>query len=90
MEFQNIERSFRSKNVCTLSRFSDGLYGTIVDVIGDADLQGKLMGMGLFVGTRFQLFQRGTLKSRIPFLLAVSETRIALGWELADKILVEE
>ena len=84
-----IERSFYSDKIDSLSRFPDGLYGTIVDVIADVELQGRLMGMGLFVGTRFQLLRRGTASSNIPFLLAIGETRIAVDREIAEMILVE-
>jgi len=85
----NIERGFRSEKVDYLSRFPNGLHGTVVDVIADAELQGCLMGMGLFVGTRFQLLRSGEAAYNIPFVLAIGETRIALGREIADMILVE-
>ena len=86
---KNIERSFRSEKVCSLSRFPSGLCGTVVDVAAEAQLQGRLMGMGLFIGTRFQLLQNGTRTSRTPFLLAIGETRIAIGWDIAELIHVE-
>ena len=85
----SIERSFRSNQIDSLSRFPDGLHGTIVDVTTNAELQGRLMGMGLFVGTRFQLLRSGTINSNIPFLLAIGETRIAVDREIAEMILVE-
>jgi len=85
----HIEKSFRSKNVGSLSRFPSGLHGTVVDVMADAELQGRLMGMGLFVGTRFQLLRSGATTPKIPFLIAVGETRIAFDHEIAETILVE-
>jgi len=72
----------------SLSQFPNGLHGTIVDVVADAELQGRLMGLGLLIGTRFQLLRSGTNGSRIPFLLAIGETRIALDYKIADVILV--
>ena len=89
MESRHIEKSFRSEQVCSLDRFCDGRHGTIVDLTTDTELQGRLMGMGLFIGTRFQLLRSGTMTSRIPFQLAIGETRIAIDYEIADKILVE-
>ena len=86
---QNIERGFRSKHAGSLSRFPNGLHGTVVDVTADVELQGRLMGMGLFIGTRFQLLRGGATSPRIPFLLAIDETRIAIDHEIADMILVE-
>jgi len=85
----NIERCFRSDRVGSLSRFPNGSHGTVVDVIADVELQGRLMGMGLFVGTRFQLLRSGTIASNIPFLLAIGETRVALDHRIAELILVE-
>ena len=84
-----IERGFRSEKVGALSRFPGGLHGTIVDVTADVELQGRLMGMGLFAGTRFQLLRSGQITPKIPFLLAIGETRIAVDYEIAEMILVE-
>ena len=75
--------------VVSLSRFSNVLHGTVVDVIADAELQSRLMGLGLLVGTRFQLLRKGTSGTNIPFLLAIGETRIALDYKIAEMIFVE-
>ena len=85
----SIERGFRSDKIDSLSRFPDGLHGTVVNVTADAELQGRLMGMGLFTGTRFQLLRRGTTDSNVPFLLAIGDTRIAVDREIAEMIFVE-
>ena len=82
------ERKFPSERMGSLHQFSDGAHGTVVDVIADAELQGRLMGMGLFIGIRFQLLRSGTISSNIPFLLAVGETRIAVDHNIAAMILV--
>ena len=90
---KDFEKGFRSDNVVFLSRFPDGWHGTIVDVIADAELQGRLMGMGLFVGTRFQLLRGGgsgnALLGSLPFLIAIGETRIAVDRAIVEKILVK-
>lgn len=78
--------SFRSEKVDCLLRFPSGGVGTVVAINTENELQGRLMGMGLFVGVRFRLLQGG--KAR-PLLLAVGDTRIALGSELGRCILVE-
>ena len=85
----NVETNFHSNNADSLSRFPNGLHGTVVDVTADAGLQGRLMGMGLFIGTRFQLLRSGATTPKIPFLLAIGETRIAIDHEIAETILVE-
>ena len=78
----------RSDRIVFLHRFPGGSHGTVIDVLADAELQGRLMGMGLFVGTQFQLLRSGTIDSNIPFLLAIGETRIALDHHIAAMILV--
>jgi Fe2+ transport system protein FeoA len=83
------EKAFRSEKVIYLSEFPQGESGTIVDMMTDAELQGRLMGMGMFIGTQFKLLQGG-LASNKPLLLAIGETRIALGTEIAKTILVEK
>ena len=85
----NPERGFRPKSADSLSRFPNGLHGTVVDVTADAELHGRLMGMGLFIGTRFQLLRSGGTTPKIPFLLAIGETRIAIDHDIAEMILVE-
>ena len=85
----SLEQGFRSKKVDYLNRFPKGSFGTIVDMNTETELQGRLMGMGLFVGTTFQLLQGGGSSGK-PLLLAVGETRIALSPEIAGTILVEE
>jgi Fe2+ transport system protein FeoA len=83
------ETVFRSDKVIYLNSFPQGESGTIVDLTADAELQGRLMGMGMFIGTQFKLLQGG-LASRKPLLIAIGETRIALGPEIAGTILVEK
>jgi Fe2+ transport system protein FeoA len=85
----HVEKGFRSKSAGALSRFPNGLHGTVVDVTANPELQGRLMGMGLFAGTRFQLLRSGSDTSKVPFLLAIGETRIALDYDIAETILVE-
>jgi len=85
----NIEHGFRPKSTNSLSQFPNGFHGTVIDVAADPELQGRLMGMGLFIGTRFQLLRSGATTPKIPFLLAIGETRIAVDHDIADTILVE-
>jgi Fe2+ transport system protein FeoA len=85
---QGQDVSFRSEKVDYLFNFPTGRAGTIVDINTENALQGRLMGLGLFVGSRFHLIQ-GDNASCKPLLLAVGDTRIALGYELGSCILVE-
>ncbi|MDR3196499.1 MAG: ferrous iron transport protein A [Planctomycetaceae bacterium] len=94
MEPPKPETAFRSEKVDYLCHFSEGQSGTIVDLILEPELQGRLMGMGIFAGTRFRVLQGGntskTKPSSRPMLLAIGNTRIALGHSIASKILVEQ
>lgn len=85
----SLEKGFQSDKTTCLCSFPTGAGGTVVDMTTEPELQGRLMGMGLFVGTRFQLLQGGC-GSRKPLLLAVGETRIAIGPEIARTIVVEQ
>jgi Fe2+ transport system protein FeoA len=85
----SLETVFRSEKVDYLSRFTQGQSGTIVEMVAEPELQGRLMGMGLFVGTRFRVLQGGN-RPHQPMLIAIGETRIALGSSIASQILVEK
>jgi Fe2+ transport system protein FeoA len=85
----NTEKGFRSNKVVFLNKFPCGSYGTIVEIMAEPELHGRLMGMGLFTGTRFRLLQGGR-ESKLPLLLAVGDTRIAFGPEIAKTVLVEK
>ncbi len=81
--------TFRSDKTDYLLHFPTGNTGTIVEINTENDLQGRLMGMGLFVGSRFKLLQGGCSTQK-PLLLAIGETRVALGPELGLSIIVED
>jgi Fe2+ transport system protein FeoA len=83
------ESNLRFKKIVSLCQCSNGSHATVVDVKADAELLARLMGMGLFTGTRFQLLRCGSGTFSIPFLLAIGETRIAIDHTIADMIIVE-
>lgn len=85
----SLEQGFRSEKTVYLNDFPTGATGTIVTMNLENELQGRLMGLGLFIGTHFRLLQGGN-RSRKPLLLAVGETRIVLGPEIGRTILVEK
>ena len=64
--------------------------GDVADVVG-ASLSDKILerlaGMGLNMGARCTLIQGDRWN---PYVVAVDETRIALGRELAEKIYVKK
>ena len=64
--------------------------GDVADIVG-ASLPDKILerlaGMGLNMGARFTLIQGNRWN---PYIVAVDETRIALGRELSEKIYVKK
>ncbi|MDR1958704.1 MAG: ferrous iron transport protein A [Planctomycetaceae bacterium] len=62
--------------------------GTVVALTGSNELQGRLMGMGLLVGSTVTTLQESDRLGR-PILIAVGETRIAVGKEIARTVVVE-
>ena len=75
------------KDYNTVSQLSPG---DVADVVG-ASLSDKILerlaGMGLNMGARCTLIQGDRWN---PYVVAVDETRIALGRELADNIYVKK
>ena len=64
--------------------------GDAADVVGAAlpdKILERLAGMGLNMGARCTLIQGDRWN---PYIIAVDETRIALGRDLADKIYVKK
>lgn len=61
---------------------------TVVGLNAPVELQGRLMGMGMTVGAKLEIMQGGRSTFK-PLLVAVGETRIALGRDIAKMVLVE-
>lgn len=78
----------------SLTSLHKGDESTVVDIVSkntlglDDMLENRLAGMGLLPGSHFSVLRKGNSPSR-PILLAVGETRIAIGSEIAERILVE-
>lgn len=71
----------------TVSQLSPGDVADIVGATLPDKILERLAGMGLNMGARFTLIQGNRWN---PYVVAVDETRIALGRELADKIYVKK
>lgn len=83
-----IADTYSTKEFRQISHIPAGKEATIVSIDTEWDLQGRLMGMGLFVGTKVGILRGGEAMSG-PLLLGVGNTRIALGRDVAEKILVD-
>lgn len=79
----------KSVHIMDLNNVTSGKTVTVVAIKAEQELLGRLMGLGIFVGTKLVLFRGGKTQAG-PLLLGVENTRIALGREIAKSILVEE
>ena len=82
-----ISPSLSSKHRTVLSSLSPGAKATVIGIPEDPDLQGRLLGMGLFPGAEIELQQGGAGK-RTPLRIAIGNTRIAMSPEIAAQIIV--
>ena len=59
----------------------------VISLAGGIGLGKHLADMGLSIGSEIEVFSRGTPG---PFIIGVKETRLAIGFGMARKIIVEE
>lgn len=68
-----------------LTMASPGQEVTLIDIRGGRGIRSKLNGMGLIPGVKLTVLgERGG-----PIMVAVNDTRLALGFGMAKKIIVE-
>ena len=72
-------------SVVPLTTIFPGKKAKIVSLIGGRGLREHLVGMGLNVGEEIKVLKQG---SPGPLLVAVKETRLAIGQGVAWKIMV--
>jgi len=69
----------------SLTTVTPGQEVTLIDIQGGRGLRSKLYSMGLIPGVKLTLMgNRGG-----PIMIAVNDTRLALGFGMARKIIVE-
>lgn len=78
----------KSERFWEIDSLSPGQEAVVVGVRVGVELQGRLMGLGLFVGSKVKIVQGGN-SQRKPLILAVGNTRFAIERDLARTILVE-
>ena len=76
----------KSPRICKLGTLGVSEPATVIGLNTSTDLHGRLMGMGLTIGARIEVLQKGRFK---PLLIGVGESRIAMGRDIADMVLVE-
>ncbi|MFO8163309.1 MAG: FeoA family protein [Thermodesulfobacteriota bacterium] len=68
-----------------LTTINPGQQVTLVDIQGGRGLRSKLYSMGLIPGVKLTLMGN----SGGPIMIAVNDTRLALGFGMAQKIMVK-
>jgi ferrous iron transport protein A len=71
----------------SLAWLPTGAHAVVREVRGGRELGRRLAGMGLTVGARLEVLQN---RGHGPVLVRVRDTRVALGYGEAAKIMVEE
>ena len=77
----------KEKFIISLSAVSPGKKVKIVSLSAGRGVREHLLNMGLDVGLEIEVIRRGAPG---PFLVAVKETRLAIGQGMAQKIMVRE
>ena len=69
-----------------LSTIDPGKEVTLIDIRGGRGVRSKLYSMGLVPGATLKILNRSGLG---PVMIAVKDSRLAIGRGMADKIIVE-
>jgi Fe2+ transport system protein FeoA len=70
----------------TLSRIDPGEEVTLIDIDGGRGIRSKLYSMGLVPGITLKILSRN---GSGPVMIAVKDSRLAIGCGMAEKIIVE-
>lgn len=71
----------------TLGRMEAGQTGTIIQILGGRGLTQRLEALGIRPGKR--VTKIGSMLFRGPVTLRINHTQVALGFGMANKILIE-
>ncbi len=69
-----------------LSRIDPGKEVTLIDIAGGRGIRSKLYSMGLVPGVNLRVLNRS---GSGPVIIAVKNSRLAIGRGMAEKIIVE-
>ena len=77
-----------NRTVQPLSKFQAGQKGIVVAFNGGRSFRNRIMSMGLKVGSELQVVSTSQILGG-PVLVMVGETRLAIGWGMAQKIMIK-
>lgn len=69
-----------------LSRMPEGTKATVVRLAGGREFQNRLVSMGLNIGCELEVVHGGGRGG--PTLVAVGQTRLAIGYGMARRVMV--
>ena len=72
---------------CVLRRLKVRQRGRVVALTGEQDCCSRMESMGIYVGCDLKVVHSGDDPGS-PALIAVGETRLAIGYDMLDSILV--
>jgi len=82
-----MDRTMDCTGMCPLSRLKAGQVATVKSLAGGHQFQHRLVSMGLNVGCTVKVIRAGAALGG-PVLVALGQTRLAIGRGMAEKILV--
>ena len=77
----------REERLIPLTMVTPGQEVTLIEINGGRGLRSRLVSMGLIPGAKIRVLSKNTAG---PLLIAIKNTRLALGWGMAWKILVRQ
>lgn len=69
-----------------LNTLTNGQKGTIVEFKGDRRFRDRMLALGIYLGSQFEVIHNG--RNCGPSLIMVEESRIALDHDMAQNILM--
>ncbi|MFZ5899667.1 MAG: FeoA family protein [Bacillota bacterium] len=77
----------RQQNRMTLTRLKPGQTGTVIDILGGRSIHDRLCALGIHRGKKVTKVSSMYLHG--PVVVDLQHSKIALGFNLADKVVVE-
>ncbi|AEH24618.1 FeoA family protein [Pyrococcus yayanosii] len=68
-----------------LTALREGEEGVVVDILGSPNVRARLIALGIAPGVRIRVIKA---QGPGPMIIAVGALRVAIGWGIANKIVV--
>lgn len=81
------KRRYALEDLFPLSALREGQKGKIVVAVGDRKLISRLCDLGLIPETQFKILKKGLMEG--PIILEVRSCELAIGREIASRVLVK-